>query len=88
MSDQQGWRSIGCCVSALVIVIGVSQCKTPLERAASRLCAAAAVEGFVSPSHLPGWTKADLEAILGLAYLLYLLAAPAPKSADSSQQWI
>lgn len=45
------------------------------------LLIAAAVEGFVSPSHLPGWTKAGLGAILGLAYLLYLLAAPAPKSA-------
>jgi uncharacterized membrane protein SpoIIM required for sporulation len=46
------------------------------------LLIAATVEAFVSPSSLPGWAKATLGAVLGLAYLAYILAAPAPKPAD------
>jgi hypothetical protein len=37
MSNQQSWWAIGCCLSALTIVIAVSLSKTPIERAASRL---------------------------------------------------
>jgi uncharacterized membrane protein SpoIIM required for sporulation len=37
------------------------------------LLIAATVEAFVSPSSLPGWQKAALGAVLGLAYLAYVL---------------
>jgi uncharacterized membrane protein SpoIIM required for sporulation len=49
------------------------------------LLMAATVEAFISPSNLPGWTKATLGAILALAYLAYVLAAPAPRPVDSRQ---
>jgi uncharacterized membrane protein SpoIIM required for sporulation len=52
------------------------------------LLIAATVEAFVSPSQLPGWMKATLGAVLAIAYLAYVLAAPAPQPADSSQQSI
>ena len=48
------------------------------------LLIAATVEAFISPSDLPGWIKASLGAVLALAYLAYILAAPAqqPNVAD------
>jgi uncharacterized membrane protein SpoIIM required for sporulation len=49
------------------------------------LLIAGVVEAFVSPSHLPGWEKAALGAILALAYLLFVLTAPAPAAKDASQ---
>jgi uncharacterized membrane protein SpoIIM required for sporulation len=49
------------------------------------LLVAAMVEGFISQSLRRGWAKATLGAVLALAYLVYLLAAPAPKSAEIGQ---
>ncbi len=49
------------------------------------LLIAATVEAFISPSDLPGWTKASLGAVLGLAYLAYILAAPTPQPNLSDQ---
>jgi len=43
------------------------------------LLVAACVEGFVSPSNLPGGVKAALGALLALAYLLFIVFTPAPK---------
>jgi uncharacterized membrane protein SpoIIM required for sporulation len=42
------------------------------------LLIAGTVEGFVSPSVLPGMIKATLGISLALAYLTYILTAPAP----------
>jgi uncharacterized membrane protein SpoIIM required for sporulation len=49
------------------------------------LLIAASVEAFISPSQLSAWTKAALAAVLALAYLAYIVAAPAPNPTDPSQ---
>jgi uncharacterized membrane protein SpoIIM required for sporulation len=49
------------------------------------LLIAATVEAFISPSQLPGLAKATLGAVLALAYLAYVLAAPGPESTGTSQ---
>lgn len=45
------------------------------------LLVAGAVEGFVSPSDLPGWSKAFLGCLLAGSLLAYILLAPRPGTA-------